>query len=77
MYNVFISLYFYFFLNLINFAYNFQIGPVPAITEVLKKAGLTLKDMDLVEVRSFNMNSEITPDLFSRNVLLKVDVITR
>ncbi|KAG8539578.1 hypothetical protein GDO81_020720 [Engystomops pustulosus] len=26
------------------------IGPVPAITEALKKAGLTLKDMDLVEV---------------------------
>ncbi|NWJ05456.1 THIM protein, partial [Crypturellus undulatus] len=25
-------------------------GPVPAITEVLKKAGLSLKDMDLVEV---------------------------
>ncbi|KAG8456846.1 hypothetical protein GDO86_002579, partial [Hymenochirus boettgeri] len=25
-------------------------GPVPAITEVLKKSGLTLKDMDLVEV---------------------------
>ncbi|KAG9330341.1 hypothetical protein JZ751_025662, partial [Albula glossodonta] len=26
------------------------IGPVPAITEALKKAGLSLKDMDLVEV---------------------------
>ncbi|KAK5870942.1 hypothetical protein PBY51_003847 [Eleginops maclovinus] len=26
------------------------IGPVPAITEALKKAGLTLNDMDLVEV---------------------------
>lgn len=26
------------------------IGPVPAITEALKKAGLTIKDMDLVEV---------------------------
>uniref|UniRef100_A0A4W5QZ79 Acetyl-CoA acyltransferase 2 n=1 Tax=Hucho hucho TaxID=62062 RepID=A0A4W5QZ79_9TELE len=26
------------------------IGPVPAITEALKKAGLTLQDMDLVEV---------------------------
>lgn len=26
------------------------LGPVPAITEALKKAGLTLKDMDLVEV---------------------------
>ncbi|CAI9619879.1 unnamed protein product [Staurois parvus] len=26
------------------------IGPVPAVTEALKKAGLTLKDMDLVEV---------------------------
>ena len=25
-------------------------GPVPAITEALKKAGLTLQDMDLVEV---------------------------
>lgn len=43
----------------------FQIGPVPAITEVLKKAGLTLKDMDLIEVRGFNANSEVT-DLFSR-----------
>ncbi|KAK7934435.1 hypothetical protein WMY93_005331 [Mugilogobius chulae] len=26
------------------------IGPVPAITEALKKAGLSLSDMDLVEV---------------------------
>lgn len=26
------------------------IGPVPAITGALKKAGLSLKDMDLVEV---------------------------
>lgn len=26
------------------------IGPVPAVTEALKKAGLSLKDMDLVEV---------------------------
>lgn len=26
------------------------LGPVPAITETLKKAGLTLNDMDLVEV---------------------------
>lgn len=25
-------------------------GPVPAITEALKKVGLTLNDMDLVEV---------------------------
>lgn len=25
-------------------------GPVPAVTEALKKAGLTIKDMDLVEV---------------------------
>ncbi|KAJ7427137.1 3-ketoacyl-CoA thiolase, mitochondrial [Willisornis vidua] len=41
------------------------IGPVPAITEVLKKAGLTLKDMDLVEV-----SSDFTPDLFSRNIPL-------
>lgn len=26
------------------------LGPVPAITEALKKAGLTLNNMDLVEV---------------------------
>lgn len=26
------------------------LGPVPAVTEALKKAGLTIKDMDLVEV---------------------------
>lgn len=25
-------------------------GPVPAVTEALKKAGLTINDMDLVEV---------------------------
>jgi len=28
------------------------LGPVPAITEALKKAGLSLNDMDLVEVCS-------------------------
>ena len=53
-----------------NCAYNLQIGPVPAITEVLKKAGLSLKDMDLVEVRSLNVNGEVTPVLFSRNIPL-------
>lgn len=47
----------------------FQLGPVPAITEVLKKAGLTLKDMDLVEVRGFKVKVEVT-DLFSRNTPL-------
>lgn len=26
------------------------LGPVPAVTEALKKAGLTINDMDLVEV---------------------------
>lgn len=42
---------------------------MPAITEVLKKAGLTLKDMDLIEVRGFKVNSEVT-DVFSRNTPL-------
>lgn len=49
----------------------FQTGPVPAITEVLKKAGLTLKDMDLVEVRVFNMDNGVA-GLFRRNTTLSV-----
>lgn len=49
----------------------FQTGPVPAITEVLKKAGLTLKDMDLVEVRVFNMDNGVV-GLFRRNTTLSV-----
>lgn len=31
-------------------------GPVPAITEALKKAGLSVKDMDLVEVSYWSWN---------------------
>lgn len=53
MYSMFIRLYLFFIFLTMHAI--FQIGPVPAITEVLKKAGLTLKDMDLVEVRVFNM----------------------
>lgn len=34
------------------------LGPVPAITEALKKAGLSLKDMDLVEVDSVALLEE-------------------
>lgn len=58
------------FFYLTNCAYDFQTGPVPAITEVLKKAGLTLKDMDLVEVRSLYRSSGFTPDPFSRKIPL-------
>uniref|UniRef100_A0A8C4V0T3 Acetyl-CoA acyltransferase 2 n=1 Tax=Falco tinnunculus TaxID=100819 RepID=A0A8C4V0T3_FALTI len=44
------------------------IGPVPAITEVLKKAGLTLKDMDLVEV-----NEAFAPQYLAVEKVLGLD----
>ncbi|MBN3320915.1 THIM protein, partial [Atractosteus spatula] len=44
------------------------IGPVPAITEALKKAGLSLKDMDLVEV-----NEAFAPQYLSVAKVLGLD----
>ncbi|XP_072920175.1 3-ketoacyl-CoA thiolase, mitochondrial [Hemitrygon akajei] len=44
------------------------IGPVPAINEVLKKAGLSLKDMDLVEV-----NEAFAPQFLSVQKALNLD----
>ncbi|XP_072538101.1 3-ketoacyl-CoA thiolase, mitochondrial [Salminus brasiliensis] len=44
------------------------IGPVPAITTALKKAGLTLKDMDLVEV-----NEAFAPQYLSVAKALELD----
>ncbi|XP_070792097.1 3-ketoacyl-CoA thiolase, mitochondrial isoform X2 [Pituophis catenifer annectens] len=44
------------------------IGPVPAVTEALKKAGLSLKDMDLVEV-----NEAFAPQYLSVEKVLGLD----
>nr|XP_020669150.1 3-ketoacyl-CoA thiolase, mitochondrial [Pogona vitticeps] len=44
------------------------IGPVPAITEALKKAGLSLKDMDLVEV-----NEAFAPQYLAVEKVLGLD----
>ncbi|XP_034452201.1 3-ketoacyl-CoA thiolase, mitochondrial [Hippoglossus hippoglossus] len=44
------------------------IGPVPAITEALKKAGLTLNDMDLVEV-----NEAFAPQFLAVSKALGLD----
>ncbi|XP_042308653.1 3-ketoacyl-CoA thiolase, mitochondrial [Sceloporus undulatus] len=46
----------------------FNIGPVPAITEALKKAGLSLKDMDLVEV-----NEAFAPQYLAVEKVLGLD----
>ena len=73
MYSMFIRLYLFFLFLTVHTI--FQIGPVPAITEVLKKAGLTLKDMDLVEVRVFNMDSGVA-GVFRRNTTLGVFLVT-
>ncbi|NWQ83216.1 THIM protein, partial [Columbina picui] len=60
--------YYYYFCNLTNRAHRFPTGPVPAITEVLKKAGLTLKDMDLVEV-----NEAFAPQYLAVEKVLGLD----
>lgn len=40
------------------------LGPVPAITGALKKAGLTLNDMDLVEV-CYKWKTILLPEIMS------------
>lgn len=49
---------------------NILLGPVPAITEALKKAGLTLNDMDLVEVFYFVTYSFVFNQSFHFNPML-------
>lgn len=43
------------------------IGPVPAIQNVLKVAGLTLNDIDLIEVSVFLVRFYVLSEIFGMN----------
>lgn len=49
------------------------IGPVPAIQNVLKVAGLTLNDIDLIEVSSLGTRFSHVFTVFSMKLLIFVD----